>query len=279
MSDRASDPMHPQACRVTRVRRETADTFTLEMEPARGPRAFRFAPGQFNMLYVFGVGEVPISLSGGPTRAGRFAHTTRAVGTVTKALRNLKRGDVLGVRGPYGNPWPVEEAGGRDVVIVAGGIGLAPLRPALSHLLAHRPRYGTISLLYGARTPADLLYRRELERWRARLDVEVQVTVDRAMSRWHGHVGVVTALMHRASFDPRNTMAFICGPEVMMRFTAREFVARGVRAERLYLSMERNMKCAVGFCGHCQFGPMFVCKDGPVFRYDRVQSLLNIREL
>ncbi len=294
------DPMLPQLYRVQRVRREIPDTFTLELEPANGSGIPPFATGQFNMLYVFGVGEVPISISGNPAQPKPLVHTTRAVGTVTKAMRKLKPDDVIGVRGPFGSHWPIEHAQGKDVVIVAGGIGLAPLRSAMYHIIAQREKYGKVALLYGARTPADILYRRELERWQTGNrkgylssgedalpgrqvypynDLEVYITVDHAASAWRGSVGVVTKLIPRASFDPGNTVAFVCGPEVMMRFTVAELEKRGVAAERIYISMERNMKCAVGFCGHCQYGPHFVCKDGPVFQYSRVQSLFTKREI
>jgi len=266
--------MTVESYRVRRLKRETADTFTLELRPVNGAGRIAFAPGQFNMLYVFGVGEIPISISGDPLKPETLVHTTREVGAVTRAMRKLKAGHVLGVRGPFGSPWPVAEIRGSDIVIVAGGIGLAPLRPALYHILSRRERYGRVVLLYGARTPADILYRRELERWRARFDLEVYATVDRAMSGWRGNVGVVTSLIARAPFDPLNTVALVCGPEVMMRFTVLELQKRGVGPQAIYLSMERNMKCAVGLCGRCQFGPVFVCKDGPVFRYDRVKDWL-----
>ncbi|MBI2928179.1 MAG: FAD/NAD(P)-binding protein [Verrucomicrobia bacterium] len=270
----AADAMVPASYRVRRLRRETHDTFTVELQPATGNGGFAFAPGQFNMLYLFGVGEVPISISGDPARRDAVFHTTRAVGTVTRAMARLKAGDVLGVRGPFGSHWPVEEAEGNDVVIVAGGIGLAPLRPSLYHILSRREKYGRVVLLYGARTPADILYRKELEQWRARFDLEVYATVDRAHADWRGNVGVVTALIPRAPFDPLNTLAMVCGPEIMMRFTVAELHKRGVALDAIYLSMERNMKCAIGFCGHCQYGPTFICKDGPVFRYDRVKDWL-----
>jgi NAD(P)H-flavin reductase len=273
------DPMLPQLYHVQRMRREIPDTFTLELEPADGSDIPPFATGQFNMLYVFGVGEVPISISGDPAKRKPLVHTTRAVGTVTKAMRQLKPGDVIGVRGPFGSHWPIERAQGKDVVIVAGGIGLAPLRSALYQITAQREQYGKVALLYGARTPADILYRRELEHWRGRFDLEVYVTVDQAAVTWRGSVGVVTKLISRASFDPENTTVLVCGPEVMMRFTVAEFEKRGVASEHIYVSMERNMKCAVGFCGHCQYGPHFVCKDGPVFQYSRVQSLFTKREV
>jgi NAD(P)H-flavin reductase len=271
--------MLPHPYRVQRVRRETYDTFTLDLEQANGASGLPFAPGQFNMMYLFGVGEVPISISGDPAKSKALVHTIRAVGTVTKPIVRLKRGDVLGVRGPFGSSWAVEAAKGSDVVIVAGGIGLAPLRPALYYLLSHRDSYGRVVLLYGARTPEDLLYTRELEEWRSRLDVEVGVTVDAATGDWRGNVGVVTTLIPWARFEPSDTVAMVCGPEVMMRFTVQALQERGVAVENTYVSMERNMKCAVGFCGHCQFGPTFICKDGPVFRCDRMEQFLWKREI
>jgi NAD(P)H-flavin reductase len=226
------------------------------------------------MVYVFGVGEIPISISGDPAKSRMLVHTTRAVGTVTKAMDKMRRGDILGIRGPYGTPWPIDHANGLDVVFVAGGIGLAPLRPALYEVVAHREQYGKVVLLYGTRTPLDVPFRQELENWRARFDLEIYVTVDRAMSGWRGNVGVVTNLISRAPFDPRNTMAFVCGPEIMMRFTTMELHKRGVDNEHIFVSMERNMKCAIGLCGHCQFGSVFVCKDGPVFQYGKIKDML-----
>jgi len=279
MSTNGTDPMLPQLYRVRRKRREIHDTFTLELEPADGAGVLRFTAGQFNMLYAFGVGEVPISISGDPARPEVLVHTVRRAGVVTQALCALKRGDVVGVRGPFGHGWPLEEAAGSDVVIVAGGIGLAPLRPALYQLLAQREKYGRVVLLYGARTPRDLLYERELHAWRGRFDLDVEVTVDSAANGWRGHVGVVTRLIPPAPFDPLETVALVCGPEVMMRFTVLELQKRGVLPERIFISMERNMKCAIGFCGHCQFGPHFICKDGPVFRFDRVQPIFAKREV
>ena len=270
--------MLPSPCRIQRLVHETHDTFTLELEAPDGA-ASGFAPGQFNMVYVFGVGEAPMSLSGDPARRDAVVHTTRAVGTVTRAMRGLGRGAQLGVRGPFGRPWPLDAAAAMDVVLVAGGIGLAPLRPVIYAIAARRREFGRVTLLYGARSPEDVLYRRELARWRAAAGIEVTITVDRATRAWPGTVGVVTALLPRAAFDPVHTVAFVCGPEVMMRFTADALGKRGVAPERVFVSMERNMKCAVGFCGHCQFGPAFVCKDGPVFPYPRVRGLMALREI
>jgi NAD(P)H-flavin reductase len=271
--------MRPHVYGIRHVRTETDDTFTVELTPANGTGVMSFAPGQFNMVYIPGVGEIPISISGDPANQRRLLHTTLAVGSVTHAMRQLSAGDVIGVRGPFGVGWPVEAADGKDVVIVAGGIGLAPLRPALYRLLAERQRYGKVVLLYGTRTPADLLFRRELELWKARLDMEVFVTVDRANGRWHGNVGVVTTLIPKAPFNRLHTIAMICGPEVMMRFTAMKLEERGVPADSIYVSLERNMKCGIGLCGHCQCGSTFICKDGPVYRYDRVKQLFATREV
>ncbi len=238
-----------------------------------------FAAGQFNMLTAFGVGEVPISVCGDPAEPQRLIHTIRAVGPVSTALTRLKAGAALGIRGPFGTGWPMSEAAGRDVVIVAGGLGMAPLRPALYRLLAERGRYGRIVLLYGTRGPEEILYRKEIERWRQRLDVDIEVTVDHATASWNGHVGVVTTLLSRASFDPRAAVALVCGPEVMMRFTAAALGEAGLADEAIWLSVERNMKCGVGLCGHCQLGTALVCRDGPVFRHDRLRHLLALKEL
>jgi len=279
METTIAGPMVPTQARVDRVRRETHDTFTLELHPALGKGEHRFAAGQFNMLYMHGVGEVAISISGDPTRPKPLIHTTRAVGTVTKAMAKLQTGDVIGLRGPFGNSWPVEHAAGDDIVLVAGGIGLAPLRPVIYQVLAERHRYGKVILLYGTRTPADILFRKELETWRSRLDMEVHVTVDRGSANWRGNVGVVTMLISKAGFDPLNTTAMVCGPEIMMRYVALEMQKRGVPMSSVYVSMERNMKCGIGLCGHCQMGHSFICKDGPVYAYDQIRELLYKREI
>jgi NAD(P)H-flavin reductase len=272
----AADPMLPRAARVLGSRREGADVWTLDIAADGAPP---FLPGQFNMLTAFGVGEAAISMSGDPAEPGCLVHTIRAVGAVSSALTRLDAGDLLGLRGPFGTGWPMADAEGRDVVVIAGGLGLAPLRPALYRLFAERARYGRVTLLFGARSPADILFRGEIEEWRKRLEAGIEMTVDRSDSGWRGHVGVVTTLIRRADFDPSRTVAMVCGPEVMMRFAIAALQEAGVPDEAVYLSMERNMKCAIGFCGHCQFGTVFVCRDGPVFRYDRIRSLLRVKEL
>lgn len=271
--------MTPVPMHIAKRTQELTDIFTLELTSANGGKPFSFRPGQFNMLYAFGVGEVPVSISGDPATPGKLVHTIRSVGAVTAALSNLKKGDEVGVRGPFGSSWPVAEAEGSDVVIVAGGIGLAPLRPLIEHILANRNKYGRFVVLYGARSPAEVLYLKQLQAWRGRLDTYVDVTVDHAGRDWAGNVGVVTRLIERANFDAFHTKAFICGPELMMRFTIKELTERGVAKNNIYVSMERNMKCAIGHCGHCQFGGHFICKDGPVFPYSSIDSLLKIRGL
>ncbi len=272
----AVEAMLPHRFRITRKRSETADTLTFDMAAAEEASRFAFTPGQFNMLYLFGLGEVPISISGAAERPETLTHTVRMVGSVTNGFADLKRGDTVGVRGPYGTGWPMEACGGGDVLVIAGGLGLAPLRPAIYHLFAHRERYNRVTILYGARSPADMLYQEEVPRWRQRLDINVEVTVDHADLRWHGHVGVITTLLGHAEFDPENTTALVCGPGIMMRFVAAALERGGLAAKQIYVSLERNMRCAIAHCGHCQLGPHFVCKDGPVLSYDRVRDVLQI---
>ena len=270
----------PRFLAVERRVRELADVVTIDIPAEGGPNGQgTFLPGQFNMLYAFGVGEVPISISGDPAATDRIVHTIRAVGHVSEALARLKRGDIVGVRGPYGSTWPIQEAAGCDVMVIAGGIGLAPLRPVLYHLMHQREQYGRVALLYGARNPAHLIYRKELDAWRATPDLQVRVTVDHADPDWVGDVGLVTKLLPKINVDPVDTVAMICGPEVMIRFTALALIDMGVAPERIFVSLERNMKCAVGWCGHCQFGPHFICKDGPVFPFERIRSIMGLREI
>lgn len=272
-------PFDPVFLPVTRRARETADVTTLEFAADAGSGWRGFAPGQFNMMYAFGVGEIPVSISGDPADPQRIVHTIRSVGAVSRALANARRGEPVGLRGPFGSRWPVEQALGRDVLIVAGGIGMAPLRPVLLHLLHNRASYGRVALLYGARTPADLLFRRELDRWRRTPGLQVRVSVDRAGPDWEGDVGLVTTQFAKVRYDPLDAVAMICGPEIMIRACASALETAGVARERIQVSMERNMQCAIGHCGHCQFGPKFVCRDGPVFPYSEVAGMMAVREL
>jgi NAD(P)H-flavin reductase len=272
----AGEVLRPSPHRLARRHQETHDTWTLLLEPEGRPLE-PFSPGQFAMLYAFGVGEAPISVSG--ARDDALTHTVRAVGSVTETLCALAVGDYVGVRGPFGRPWPVGDAHGKDVLVIAGGIGLAPLRPVILHVLENRDRYGGLCVMYGGRSPQELLYLTELERWRARFDVDLDVTVDGAPAGWRGRVGVVTTLIERAEFDRARTHAFVCGPEVMMRFAVTALRDAGLADRCISLSMERSMKCAVGHCGHCQLRERFICKDGPVFSCEEIEPLMRVREL
>ena len=274
--DTAGSWFESRRWRVRASIRESHDTVTLELEP---DAPFTFLPGQFNMLYASGVGEAPISISSDPARTGTILHTIRAVGAVTKALCAKELGDLVGVRGPYGSSWPVAQAASGDLLIVAGGIGLPPLRPVIYYSLAHRELYRQVIVLYGARTPADLLFTGELAEWRSRFDMTVAVTVDAPGRDWLGDVGIVPDLVRRVQLDPAITTAFMVGPEVMMRFTVRALQQAGVPDDRVFLSMERSMQCAAALCGHCQLGPFLICRDGPVLSYPRLAPWLTLREV
>jgi NAD(P)H-flavin reductase len=271
-------PASPWQVLMTTVRAVTPEipgvtTYDLSFDdPATG---YTFLPGQFNMMYLPGIGESAISVSSDPGEPRKLRHTVRALGNVTRALARLKPGDKVGIRGPYGTAWPVDEFRGKDVVIVAGGLGLAPLRPAIYHCLRHRADYGKVTVLYGVRSPGDLLFAAEYDEWR-RAAIDVEVTTNVASGDWRGHIGFVTTLLASMPLDAARTGVFTCGPEVMMRFVAEGAVNRGVPIGQVFVSLERNMNCAVGLCGHCQFGAAFVCKDGPVFAYDRVRQLMLV---
>ena len=272
--------MIPAPWRVVERRDETHDTLSLVLAPSDGAAPMQFAPGQFNMIYAFGTGESAISISGAPaTSDGHVVHTIRRVGTVTSALARLSPGDQVGLRGPFGSPWPLDALRGRDLVFVAGGIGLAPLRPAIYHALSHREDFGRIVILAGARSPADVLYADELAAWNTLDGVESCITVDRADESWTGNVGVVTRFIAKGGFARANAAALVCGPEIMMRYAAAELRKCGLTDDRIFITMERNMKCAVALCGHCQLGPEFICKDGPVYRFDQIAFWFAQREV
>lgn len=266
----------PKKYNVQSIEQDTHDIFTLTLIPEVGDIP-SFLPGQFNMLTHFGFGEIPISISGDPSKENVLIHTIRAVGPVTLAMRKLKKGDQIGVRGPFGTSWPLSRKN-CDVLIVAGGLGLAPLRSAIYELLKHRKQFQKITILYGTRTIEDILYQEELQAWKNKGFV-VEMTLDQPDIRWGGPVGFVTSLIPHHLTQPENTIAFVCGPEIMMKVAAKELLNTKVREESIYLSMERNMKCAVGCCGHCQMGPIFICKDGPIFSYNQLKNWLTIKEL
>ena len=254
-------------------------TYRLCRDDAHAADAYQFQPGQFNMLYVPGVGESAISMSGDPETRDAWIHTVRVAGNVTRSLAHLQCGETIGVRGPFGTGWPLDQLIGTDIVVVAGGLGLAPLRPLIYHIVHHRSQYGDVSLIIGARTADSLLYRNEYDGWR-QAGIDVQVTVDRATAGWTGNIGVVTTLMDRLKLsDVGRTRVLACGPEVMMKYAALAGIHRGITTDHIWVSMERNMQCAAGLCGHCQLGPAFICKDGPVIRYDRLQPYLFVESL
>jgi NAD(P)H-flavin reductase len=281
LSPRSSthNPWVAHSARIEDIRVEVRGvaTYDLVFDNPDVAADYRFEPGQFNMLYLPGYGESAISISSDPASRGTLSHTVRVAGNVTQALGRKRIGDHIGVRGPFGSSWPVESYIGSDIVIACGGIGLAPLRPAIYHILNRRDDYGRVILLYGARTPKDLLYTIEYDTWRDK-GLEVEVTVDIGDALWHGHVGVVPALFYRLRVNPKQTIVMTCGPEIMMRFVIFEALARRVHPEDIFLSLERNMSCAMGFCGHCQYGPHFVCKDGPVFSFQQVERFFNLEE-
>jgi NAD(P)H-flavin reductase len=261
---------------------ETPDTASLTFELSDGRTAADFRPGQFNMLYVHGVGEVPISIASS-RRETLLKHTLRAVGTVTRLLLRMQPGDDIGLRGPFGAGWPVERCYGRNLLIIAGGCGLPPLRPVVIDALAEREKFRSVKVLYGARTPKDLIYTSEYGGWGKVRGCNVYVTVDKADDQWPGSldrdghptcltgVGVVTTLLDKVGEIPKDTTSFVCGPEIMMKFAVLELLKRGVLSENIVVSLERNMNCGRGTCGHCQQGPVFICRDGPVFDYPRVK--------
>jgi NAD(P)H-flavin reductase len=266
----------PQPYQICNKKVETHDSFTLTLKHlCTAPTPF--LAGQYNMLYVFGYGEVAISLSGSPCQKGELVHTIKAVGAVTEALQRLQEQDTVGIRGPFGNGWPLDRKT-KDVLLIAGGIGIAPLRSALYKLIEHRDQYRSITLLYGARSPDDLLYQNEILLWE-KDGITVRTCVDRADADFKGDVGVVTTLIGKNLPDPQNTLVLTCGPEIMLKFAIHELMRYGAAEENIFLSLERNMQCSTGFCGHCQLGPYFLCKDGPIFSYDTVKDLLQIKEL
>jgi NAD(P)H-flavin reductase len=278
MAPRATSPWLPHPAAIEEIRQEVPGiaTYRLALAEPEFEAAYRFRAGQFNMLYVPGVGESAISVSSDPGDSV-LLHTIRIAGNVTRALARKRVGDQVAIRGPYGSSWPMEACQGRDVVIACGGVGLAPLRPAIYHIIAHRGDYGRVFLLYGARTPGDLLYSREYDAWRE-ADVQVQVTVDIGDQDWRGNMGVVPVLFYRLRLDAARTVILTCGPEVMIRFVVFEALARKIPPDRIFLSMERNMNCAIGHCGHCQLGPAFICKDGPIFSYRQMEPYMHLED-
>jgi NAD(P)H-flavin reductase len=245
------------------------------LDPTARPR-YDFAPGQFNMVYAPGVGEVAISISSDPNEE-LLEHTIRIVGRTTEVIDRFSVGDVVGLRGPYGTGWPLQEARFKDVLVVTGGLGCAPVSGAIEYMIRRRASYGRITILHGVKRPADLAHRERFEAWRRQPDVRVMLTSDQPDRHWRDRTGVVTELFDEVTdLDPSRTVLFMCGPDVMMRHALRFAHARGIPDHRIYVSLERNMKCAVGLCGRCQMGPFFLCKDGPVLEYARIARFFRV---
>ena len=267
--------IHPARI-VEKIREaEYITSYRLELVDEEARRRFRFKAGQFNMVYLFGVGEVAISIVSDPDEPELLDHTIRTVGRTTKAIADLQPGDALGIRGPFGEGWPLEEAKGRNVVIVTGGLGCAPVVGAIEYIFRRREEYGSVKILHGVKTPHDLLYRERFDAWRRHPDTEVLLTSDQPDKTWCYHVGVVTELFEQVSINPAKSTVLMCGPEIMMRLGVPILMRRGIPATAIYVSLERHMECGIGLCGHCQMGPYFLCKDGPVMRYDRVEQWLG----
>ncbi len=269
------------------IKKETRDTATyaVKINNREIQKAYSFRPGQFNMLYIPGIGESPVSISSAPSDHD-LTHTIRVAGDVTTAISRLNPGDSIGVRGPFGNGWPLEETEDRNLIIIAGGLGIAPLRSVIRDMLKGRRGKQSSSrrshqgiILYGAKTPKDIIFRDEFPRYRDLFDVFL--TVDKADPEeyWMGDIGLITGLLNRITLSPLNTVVFMCGPEIMMQSMLRELILRGIPGEKIFLSMERNMNCGMGICGHCMFGPKFVCKDGPVFRFTEIENFLGVKEI
>jgi sulfite reductase subunit B len=268
----AESPYLPRIAELSVVERLTEREKYFRVRLKGGP--LQYLPGQFVQVWVYGYGEAPISICSSPTRVDDgFEMCIREVGRVTGALHRLRAGQTIGIRGPFGNGWPLETLQGQDVLFVAGGLGLAPARGAIQHVLDNRSDFGTVTILYGARNPKELLFRRDLSEWEERPDVDFLLTVDRGDESWTGHTGVITTLFEEISIAPRSTYAVIVGPPVMFKFTVLEALSAGLPEHRILCSLERHMKCGLGKCGHCQIGKVYVCQDGPVFTYEQARRL------
>lgn len=275
------NPFVPYTAKILSKRQETPNifTYTLKIEDPDYAQSYSFLPGQFNMLYVFGVGEVPISIASDPSQSESLEHTIRVVGNVTKLLGKMEAGETLGIRGPFGSHWPLEEAKDKDLIFITGGLGCAPVTGAIQYALKRRNQYGAIKILHGVKKRHDLIYQKKFKAWKAHPNTQVLLTSDQEDRHWKYQVGVVTNLVDEIEINPEKTVVMICGPEIMMRFAVKNLQARGIANENIYLSLERNMKCALGFCGHCQYGPHFICKQGPVVSFDKMEPFFFHKEI
>jgi NAD(P)H-flavin reductase len=274
-----SSPRLPREAEVVERRQESPTIFTLRLRltnPAEHA-AYRFTPGQFNMLYLYGVGEIPISIVSDPEDERLFDHAIREVGRVTRGFAKLQDGDRIGIRGPYGHGWPLRQAEGQDLLIVTGGLGCAPVVSVINYAMRRRGRFGRLTIMQGVKHADDLIWRERYAEWAQVPNTQVFIAADVGAPLWPWHVGRVTELFDQVAIDPHRTVAMLCGPEVMMGVAARQLLARGVPEAAVWLSMERSMHCGVGLCGHCQVGGRFLCKDGPIFHYGAVKPLFGMK--
>lgn len=279
MNQPVVNPYLPLEAEVVEFIEESPSIFTLRLRLVDevAQQQYSFAPGQFNILYLYGVGEVPISIVSDPQDEKLIDHTIRAVGRVTRGLAKLRRGDRLGLRGPYGRGWPMQAAEGRDVMIVTGGLGCAPVVAVINYVLMRRHHFGQLTIIQGVKHSDELIWRARYDYWNTLPNTDVLIAADHGGTLWPFHHGRVTEVFERSNGDPANTISMLCGPEGMLKAASEKLVAMGVAEDAIYLSMERNMQCAVGHCGHCQYGADFICKEGPVFAYPQVKPLLGVR--
>ena len=266
------DLYYPTMCKVTGAKQITEMEKWYELEMPEG-QSLGHGPGQFVEVSAFGIGEAPISISSSPSKNGKFELCIRQVGTLTNVLKNYETGDTMGIRGPFGKGFPIEKLFGKDILVVAGGIGLVPLRSLINYVLDNRQDFGRLMILYGAKTPDELLFKDELEMWKDRDDVELHVTVDQPDEAWSGNTGVITTLIPSLDLKLNTTIAAITGPPVMYKFVVMSLKSKQLPDDQIYLSLERRMKCGVGKCGHCQINGVYCCQDGPVFNYTDLKPL------
>jgi len=265
----------PSIATVTEVRPETSDTstFVVTFDDAKMRESFTYLPGQFVELSIFGLGGCPIGIASSPTEKGFLEFCVRAVGTVTNAIHDLEVGDKLGVRGPLGNSWPTEEVEGKDLLFIGGGIGLPPLRSLIHYVLDNRDRYGAVEIVYGARSPQDLVYKQELKEWEERPDVDLYVTVDAGDESWEGPVGFVPPFLREIDPSPENKVAFTCGPPIMIKLVVEALEDLDYADANIVTTLEMKMKCGVGKCGRCNIGDKYICRDGPVFTFEQLREI------
>ncbi len=267
----------PKTAKITQHTQESRTIFTLETQFTKDTPHDSFYPGQFNMLYLYGIGEVAISIASDPAHKTHLKHTIRAVGRVTRALQNLREGDEIGIRGPYGNGWPLSDIQGKNLIIVTGGLGCAPTVSMINYILARREQYGEITILQGVKHSEDLIFRKQYALWQASPNTSVHIAADVAGPKWPWAVGYVTDMIQSLHLHPEETIALMCGPEMMMHAAVKALTMKGLPETAIYLSMERNMACGIGLCGHCQYGGLFVCKDGPIFAYPKIKALFSVK--